>query len=69
MTCSVPDCNKDAYHPHDECYRHRIMSVGFGLKAPAVQGDWHRTASDWRRENLGTSDERELGRQGIERAS
>ena len=69
MTCSVADCDKDADYPHDECYRHRIMSVGFSLKAPAVQGDFHKTADDWRRENMGTTDERELGRQGIERAS
>jgi len=68
MTCSVADCAKDAYYPHDECYRHRIMSVGFGLKAPAVAGDFHRTARDYREENFGTNDERELAARGIERA-
>jgi len=68
MTCSVADCTKDAYYPHDECYRHRIMSVGFGLKAPAVAGDFHRTARDYREENFGTNDERELAARGIERA-
>jgi len=44
------------------------MSVGFSMKAPAVQGDFHRTAREYREESFGTSDERELGRRGIERA-
>jgi hypothetical protein len=66
--CSHEGCEKDAHYPHDECYRHRIMSVGIGLKAPAVNGDWHKTADDWRRENLGTDSERDLAARGIERA-
>ncbi len=67
--CSHEGCEKAADYPYPECYRHRIMGVGFRLQAPAVQGDWHRTAREYREENFGTSDERELGRRGIERAT
>ena len=66
--CNHPDCTKPAHMPYEECYRHRLLSVGFSLKAPATQGNFHRTARDWREENFGTNDERELARRGIERA-
>jgi hypothetical protein len=69
VVCSHEGCRRDAYYPHDECYRHRIMSVGFSLKAPAVQGDFHRTASDWKQENFGTDSDRDLAARGIERAT
>jgi len=68
VNCSHAGCQKESDYPHDECYRHRIMSVGFSLRAPAVQGDFHRTARDYREEAFGTSDERELAERGIERA-
>ena len=69
MVCSHEGCRRDAYYPHDECYRHRIMSVGFSLRAPAVQGDFHRTASEWKQENFGTDSDRDLAARGIERAT
>lgn len=68
VACAVPGCPKLAYYPHDECYRHRIMSVGIGLKAPATQGNWHQTANDWKQENFGTTSDRDLADRGIERA-
>ena len=50
-----------------ECFKHRVASVGFALKAPAVQGDFHRTAREFREEHFGTNDEHELAKRGIER--
>lgn len=37
-------------------------SAGYG------RAGWARTANDWKRENFGTADDRELGRRGIVRA-
>ena len=65
MECIHEGCGKDADYPHDECYRHRVLSVGFALKGPATQGDFHRTARDYREEQFGTNDERELEKRGI----
>jgi len=68
MECRHDGCAKPADYPHDECYRHRVMSVGFSLKSPATQGNFHRTARDYREEQFGTNDERELAERGIVRA-
>lgn len=56
---------------HDECFGCRVKTVGFGFRGSASHGraGWNKTANDWRRENFGTSDERELAKRGIERAS
>jgi len=61
-------CGKEIAATESECYRCRVASVGFGLKAPAVDGQWHRTKREWMLENLGTVDDRELAKRGIERA-
>jgi len=63
--CVHPGCAKPSHAPYDECYRHRLLSVGFSLKAPATQGQFHRTARDYREEHYGTNDERELAKRGI----
>jgi hypothetical protein len=66
--CSHAGCEKPADYPYIECYRHRIMSVGFSLKGSADTTNFHQTANDWKLENLGTSSDRELAAKGIERA-
>ena len=67
--CDHAGCTKPAHLPYGECYRHRVMSVGFSLRAPAVEGQFHQTARDYREEHFGTGDERELAERGIVRAS
>ena len=67
--CAAPGCRKPARAPYDTCYRCRVLSVGISLKAPATQGNWHRTPREWREENFGTNDERELAKRGIVRSS
>jgi hypothetical protein len=67
--CKREGCSNVAEEGKSECFRHRVASVGFGLKAPAVDGQWHRTKNEWMQENLGTTDDRELGKRGIERAT
>jgi hypothetical protein len=66
--CSQDGCEKEAHYPHDECYRHRIMSVGLTTKGPANTTNFHQTANDWKLENLGTTSDRDLAARGIERA-
>lgn len=67
--CRHDGCGNVAETGKDECFRHRVASVGFALRSPAVAGDFHRTASEWKKEHLGSSDDRELAKRGIERAS
>ena len=68
ICCRHDGCRNSAEDGKDECFRHRVASVGFGLRAPAVQGDFHRTPREWKEEHFGTSDDRELAKRGIERA-
>jgi hypothetical protein len=70
VTCTVDGCEKAADSPHDECYRHRIMSVGITLRGGAIVGNngFHRTKSEWLQENMGVSYEKELvGRKDIDK--
>jgi len=46
-----------------------VLSVGFALKAPARQGDFHRTVREHKEMQWGTSDDRELAKRGIVKAS
>ena len=70
MLCRHPNCGNFAESGKDECFKHRVASVGFTLKGSAMNGssNWNRTASEWKREHLGTDDDRELAKRGIERA-
>ncbi len=70
MICSEPGCEK----PEDRqglCFRHRIAGTTFGFRGSAREGrkGWNTTASEWKAENFGTSDDKELAARGIERAS
>ena len=66
MNCA---CGKEIASTESECYRCRVASVGFALRAPAVDGQFHRTKNEWMQENLGTTNDRELGKRGIERVA
>lgn len=66
--CCHDDCGNVAEAGSDECYRHRIMGISFSMRGPANVQRFHQTAREWREENFGTSDERELAKRGIERA-
>lgn len=65
MECTAKGCRRDAEEGKDECFRHRILGVGFSLRGAATAGDFHRTARDYREEQFGTNDERELEKRGI----
>lgn len=62
------DCGNVAETGRDECFRHRVASVGFALRGPANRGVFHQTKNDWMMENFGTTSEKELAERGIERA-
>lgn len=68
MNCEHTECSNQVEEGKTECYRHRLLSVGFNWKA-AKKGrtSWHQSKTEWMHENFGTHDDRELGRQGIER--
>jgi hypothetical protein len=67
MNC---ECGKPAEPGKTECFRCRVSSVGFSLRGPAIQGNrgFHTTKREWMEKHLGTSDDRVLAKQGIERA-
>lgn len=69
MLCRHEGCEKPAEEGRDECFKHRVSGIRFALRGSAVQGDFHKTAREWKEEHLGTSDDRELARRGIERVS
>jgi hypothetical protein len=64
------DCGKEAEPGRDTCFRCRVAGVGFTFKGSAMIGrkGWNRTANEWKQEHLGTTDDRELAKRGIERA-
>jgi hypothetical protein len=68
--CVHEDCTNTVEYGKDECYRHRLLSVGVTWRGGARLGksSWNVSRGDWMRENLGTTDDRVVGRQGIERA-
>jgi len=65
--CNHAGCTKPAHMPYEECYRHRLLSVGFSLKSPATVGNFHRTTNDYKLEHFGTTSDKELAARGIER--
>jgi len=70
VTCREAGCAKPV--DRDElCFRHRVGGTGFTFRGSAREGrnGWNETANDWRLENFGTSNEKELAARGIERAS
>ena len=68
--CSEEGCDKSVDR-QGLCFRHRIAGVGFGFRSSARVGraGFHTTATDHKLESFGTSDDHELAKRGIERAS
>lgn len=69
MICQIDGCGNVAEAGRDICFRHRVASVGFAMKGPAQEHNFHQTTRDWKEEHLGTSDDRELAKRGIERSA
>lgn len=69
-TCDHDGCHNLAESGKDECFKHRVSGVGFSFRGSAVAGrsGWNRTANEWKQEHLGTTNDRELAKRGIERA-
>jgi hypothetical protein len=68
--CRHDDCGNVAETGSDECYRHRLLSVGFSWRGGGgtYRKAFHeRTNAEWMRENLGSADDRDLAKKGIER--
>ena len=67
-TCT--DCG--AFHDRDadHCFRCHVRGIRFSFKGSAQVGrqGWNKTATDFKLENFGTADDRELAKRGIERA-
>lgn len=74
MLCHHEGCRNRAEDPdagRHECFKHRVSGVAFQLRGGAVLGKsgFHTTKSEWLKEHLGTSSEKELAKRGnIERA-
>lgn len=62
-------CGKPVEAGRTECFRCRVSTVGFRLQGSAINGSggFHRTKNDFMLESFGTTDDRELGKKGIER--
>ena len=70
LRCSHEGCERPAEMGKDECFYHRISGVSFRFRGGggvSKHAFHERTNQEWMREHLGTTDDRELGRQGIER--
>lgn len=55
----------------DLCFRCHVKGIRFGFQGSASPGrkGWNRTAREWKQEHFGTSDDKELAKRGIVRAS
>ena len=64
MICKHEGCTNRAEPGKDECFRHRVLSVGFAWKGGAVVGrdGWNMTKGDFLRNHLGTDSEKELAK-------
>ncbi len=69
--CSAAGCSNEA-HPkkNGECYKHAVAGIGITFHGGVRPGrtSWNRSKTEWMMEHLGTTDDRELGKRGIERA-
>lgn len=67
----VCDCGREHDRDANECFKCHVSGIRFAFRGSAMPGrkGWNTTADEWRLKNFGTSDERELAKRGIERAS
>ena len=71
MRCAQSGCEKDAEHGRPDCFRHRVLGVGFRFQGGAIKGraGFHTTKNDWLREHLNVDSEKQLlKRPDVERA-
>lgn len=70
MICSECGAEHDR-EGRDVCFRCHVRGIRFGFRGSAQPGrkGWNRTATEWKLENFGTSDDRELAKRGIVKAS
>lgn len=71
MRCRHDGCDNGAEGGKTECFRHRVMGVGFKFQGGAIRGKagFHTTKNDWLREHLNVDSERQLlKRKDVERA-
>lgn len=68
--CSHHGCTNQAEDNTDECFRHRVLSVGVTWRGGARLGksSWNVSKNDFMAENFGTTNDRDLGKRGVERA-
>ena len=66
--CSHISCTSNAEPGKDICYKHKLQGIGFTYKGGARTGRsaWNVSKKEHMQEHLGTTDDRELGRRGIE---
>jgi len=67
VTCS---CGKEAEEGSDECFNCRVSTVGYSWHGGAMYGksSWNKSRVEHMTEHFGTTDDRVMGREGIERA-
>ena len=70
LTCNSCGAEHDR-EGRSECFKCHVQGIRFDFRGSAMPGrkGWNRTANEWKMENFGTSDDRELAKRGIERAS
>ncbi len=71
MRCQQPGCTNPAEDGRDECFRHRVLGVGFSFRGGAVLGrrGWNTTKNEWLSEHVGADSEKQLAkRTDVERA-
>lgn len=64
MICQHDGCGNIAETGKVECFRHRVMSVGFSWRGGAIVGrdGWNTTKGDFLREHVGVDSEKEIAR-------
>lgn len=68
MTCDQPGCTSKAESGRGICYKHKLQGIGFTYSGGARKGRsaWNVSKTEHMLEHLGTADDKELGRRGIE---
>lgn len=64
------DCGALHDRDADHCFRCHVQGIRFAFKGSVMPGrkGWNRTANEWKMEHLGTTNDKELAKRGIERA-
>lgn len=71
MYCEHEGCPNRAEDGKRECFRHRVLGVGFAFRGGAIVGrkGWNTTKTEFLREHVGAESEKQLAkRTDVERA-